>query len=113
MLAVSLPQKRQLFGIYIEETFDSFETLYNFIYDICELLMRTEATVTVSIAKVSTPPLIQKIPEFSLLVVDAAMLKQPPPLPESQALLGNNSPAFLSQLNIQLAILYKSGFLLA
>lgn len=85
MLAVSLPQKRQLFGIYIEETFDSFETLYNFIYDICELSMRTEATVTVSLAKVSTPPLIQKIPEFPLLVVDAAMLKQPATTPRESS----------------------------
>lgn len=53
--------------------------------------------------KVNIPPFIQKIPEFPLLVAAAAMLNQPPPLPESQALLRNRSPAFLLQLNVQLA----------
>lgn len=66
--------------------------------------MHGEATVTVSLVKENTPPLIQKIPEFPLLVAAAAMLKQPP-LPESQALLGNISPAFLLQLSIQLVSL--------
>lgn len=56
-----------------------------------------------SLSKVSIPPFIQNIPEFSLLVAAAAMLKQPPPLPQSQALLRNCSPAFLLQLDTQLA----------